>query len=49
MNKLIVAGATVRTNKNGLYSLNDLHKAAGGLDKDKPSHWLANIQTKDFF
>lgn len=47
MNNLIVAGAKVRVNKNDLYSLNDLHKAAGGLDKDKPSHWLANIQTKD--
>ena len=47
MNNLIVAGATVRVNQNDLYSLNDLHKAAGALDKDKPSHWLTNIQTKD--
>lgn len=46
MNKLIVAGATVRVNKNDLYSLNDLHKAAGAQEKDQPALWLRLDGTK---
>lgn len=43
---LTVAGITVRQ-MNGLYSLNDLHKASGGDASHKPSEWLRNQQTQD--
>ena len=46
MNNLTVAGASVRTNKNGLYSLNDLHKAAGAKENDQPALWLRLDGTK---
>lgn len=47
MNTLTIAGTKVRI-KDGLYSLNDLHKAAGGEKKNGPSYWLAIEQTKAF-
>lgn len=34
--------------KDGLYCLNDLHKASGGEKKNGPSYWLAIEQTKAF-
>lgn len=43
---LAVAGIAVRQ-MNGLYSLNDLHKASGGQARHKPSEWLRNQQTQD--
>ena len=37
---------TIRT-ENGLFSINDLHKAAGGEKKYQPANWLRNQQTID--
>lgn len=43
---LTIGGATVRR-AGDLFSLNDLHKAAGGEAKHKPSEWLRNQQAQD--
>ena len=40
-------GTTEIRQIEGLYSLNDLHKASGSLETNKPKFWLANKQTKD--
>ncbi|MEN3257488.1 KilA-N domain-containing protein [Sodalis endosymbiont of Spalangia cameroni] len=48
MSKIVVIENTVvRQDAFGRYCLNDLHKAAGGLEKDKPKFWLANEKTGD--
>lgn len=46
MPNLSILNKDIRT-LDGLYSLNDLHKASGGLNKHKPSLWANNKQTKD--
>ena len=44
--QISVANVSVRQ-FNGLYSINDLHKASGGEARHKPSNWLQNKQTAD--
>lgn len=47
MSALTIAGAAVRMDDLGRFSLNDLHRAGGGASKHRPSLWLSNSQTKD--
>lgn len=47
MTALVIAGAKVKTDTEGRFSLNDLHKAAGGERRDEPSEWLSNQKTKE--
>lgn len=45
MNNLIISDTTINFN-NGLYSLNDLHKASGGDMNNQPSNFLKLDSTK---
>lgn len=42
---LIIANTAIRTDAEGRYCLNDLHKAAGGEKRNQPSDWLSLQQT----
>lgn len=44
---IVIANTTIRTDAEGRYCLNDLHKAAGELSKDQPSKWLILESTKE--
>ena len=46
MNLIQISNVSIRQH-NGLYSLNDLHRASGGEDKNAPRRWLQNQQTID--
>lgn len=43
---LVIANTAIRTDAEGRFCLNDLHKAAGGEKADGPSYWMTNQQTK---
>ena len=47
MNAISICNTSIRQ-FNGLYSINDLHKAAGGEKRHQPSDWLRTQQTTDF-
>jgi phage antirepressor YoqD-like protein len=43
---MTVAGTVIARDPDGRYSLNDLHRAAGGLPRHRPSRWVENQQTQ---
>lgn len=45
MNALTIAEIAIRTDAQGRYCLNDLHRASGGEKRHGPSYWLTNAQT----
>ena len=45
--KLGINKIEITKNENGLYSLNDLHKASGGLIKDLPNKFMASKSFKN--
>ncbi|WP_181155077.1 phage antirepressor KilAC domain-containing protein [Burkholderia multivorans] len=47
MNALTITGVAIRTDAEGRYCLNDLHRAAGGEKRHQPSDWLKLQQTND--
>ena len=38
-NTLILDSTTIKTDSDGRYCLNDLHKASGGEEKNHPNRW----------
>lgn len=46
MNALTIASINIRQDGSGRYSLNDLHRAAGGENRHRPSLWVENQQTQ---
>lgn len=40
---LVIAGSTVKTDEEGRYCLNDLHKAAGGAAIHAPAQWMRHV------
>lgn len=44
---MTIADVKVRIDSGGRYSLNDLHKAAGGEARHKPGNWLQNQQAQE--
>lgn len=47
-NSITVGDITIHQSGNGLYSLNDLHKASGGMSRNKPEKWLKLESTKRY-
>jgi len=46
-NGLQILNTTIAVTDGGMFSLNDLHKASGGLDKFRPTKWMALKRTKN--
>lgn len=44
---LVVCDTAVKTDKEGRFCLNDLHRASGGNVKSKPANWTMLSQTKE--
>lgn len=47
MSDLVIAGYGIRRDAAGRYSLNDLHRAAGGAARHQPAFWLRGAQAED--
>lgn len=44
---LTILNTKITVTDDGMFSLNDLHKASGGLDKFRPTKWMALKRTKN--
>lgn len=44
---LVIMGTEIRQDLNGLYSLNDVHRASGRGGEKRPSIWLTNEQPNE--
>ncbi|UXZ62225.1 phage antirepressor KilAC domain-containing protein [Burkholderia multivorans] len=47
MNTLTITGVVIRTDAEGRYCLNDLHRAAGGEKRHQPSDWMRLKNTQE--
>ncbi len=45
---LVINDIQVRKNNNGLFCINDLHKAAGGENKIKPAYFFGSVNTQRY-
>ncbi|QCT21744.1 KilA-N domain-containing protein [Jejubacter calystegiae] len=44
---IVISGISIRQDSEGRYSVNDLHKSAGGERRHEPKNWLNNQQTQE--
>lgn len=44
---VFISGSKISCDENGLYSLNDLHKASGGEKRHEPNRWLRSVAVKE--
>ena len=44
---LIISNHIISQDKNGFFSLNDLHKVSGGTSKHQPSNFMRNAETQE--
>lgn len=47
MNAITIFDTSIRQDAEGRFSLNDLHRAAGGSKKNAPNEWLRKQQTQE--
>lgn len=47
MSNIIIANQLIRQDEDGLYCLNDLHRASGGQSKHRTGYWLSNDVTTE--
>lgn len=47
MTNLVISNHTISQDKNGFFSLNDLHKVSGGASKHQPSNFMRNAETQE--
>jgi hypothetical protein len=44
---IMISSANIKVNQDGLYCINDLHKASGGEVRHKPTDWLRTRQATE--